>query len=85
LQICIDDKFLFKRLFKSTKEFISDLDSKYFERPYYIKTVNSDDTLEDVLNKLYTFKLHRIYITNESKKPIGLVGIKEILQEVLFS
>jgi predicted transcriptional regulator len=43
------------------------------------------DSLEDVINKLHIWKLHRIFIIDKDKKPIGVVGLKEILNEILFN
>jgi CBS domain-containing protein len=84
LKIVSNDERMFKKLYNSAKDFMIHLDKTYLERPYTIKTLKVYDTLEDVVNKLHYWKIHRVFIVDDDKNPIGVVGIKEVLQEVLF-
>jgi len=80
--ISTDDK-MFQKLFRNASSYLEELDSKYYDRAYGIKTVNLSNTLEDVLTKLFTCNLHRVFIVDSLKRPIGVVGIKDILKEIL--
>jgi len=83
LKIVSQDNKFFEKLYKKTKDFLKDLDSTYAERPYLIKTATMKDTIEDVVHKLHIWNLHRIYVVDRFKRPIGVVGIREILNEII--
>jgi len=83
LKLVSKDKEFFSKLYKTAADFMVMLDKNYWERPYALKTVTTKDTLEDVIKKLKYWNLHRIYVVDDEKKPIGVVGIKECLQEIL--
>jgi len=85
LKIISRDNKLFEKLYKNTSDFLTVLDQTYSERPYLVKTVTMKDSLEDVINKLHIWKLHRIFVVDKDKKPVGVVGLKEILNEILYN
>jgi len=85
LKIVSRDNKLFEKLYNKTSEFLVALDQTYSERPYLVKTVSMKDNLEDVINKLHIWKLHRIFVVDKDKKPVGVVGLKEILNEILYN
>jgi len=84
LKIINKDEKLFTRLYKTTGEFLDDLVTLNEKRFKNVKTVTVDNTFEDVLDQLYLLDIHRTYIVDEEKKPIGVIGIKDIIREVLF-
>jgi len=76
---------MFRKLFNKASDFLSELDRSYTERPYFVKTVGLyNNNLEDVINKLSTWNLHRIFVVDDFNKPIGVVGIKDVLKEIIF-
>jgi len=85
LKLVSKDKYFFSKLYKNATEFLEILDETYWKRPYTLKTVTLKDTLEDVINLLKIWELHRVYVIDDNNKPIGVVGIKECLQEILSS
>jgi CBS domain-containing protein len=48
-----------------------------------LKTVTINDTLEDVINTLAEHRIHRLFIVNDDRKPIGVISLKDLLLEIL--
>ena len=44
---------------------------------------HSNDTFGYVIKTLEHYRVHRLYIVDDEKKPIGVVSLHDILQEVL--
>jgi len=80
------DVRLFWRLGQTVKNFIIKLRKEYQEkhsRPRTIVTVSSSDTLDTVIGKLSAFKIHRIFIIDDKKIPIGEVSLGDLLLELV--
>jgi CBS-domain-containing membrane protein len=54
-------------------------------RPNSVVTVTTKDKLETVINQCANHGIHRIYIVDEHKKPIGVISLKDILMELITS
>jgi CBS domain-containing protein len=82
------DAHMFWRLFETVKNFIQKLkigphETMETDRPRTIVSVKSDDTLEDVLKKLSEHRIHRIFVVDDEKKPIGCISLKDLLFEII--
>jgi len=80
------DIHLFWRFYQSIKNFIVKLRKEYQEkhnRPKHIVHVTADVTLGHVLELLATNNIHRVYIVDKDTKPIGLVSLKDLLEQLL--
>jgi CBS domain-containing protein len=78
------DARLFWRLFQTVHNFLLKIrheDSG--DRPRTIVTVKPTDTLETVIKKLAENRIHRVFIVDESKKPQGVISLKDILKEII--
>lgn len=42
-------------------------------------TVSPNSPLEDVIRRMVTFQVHRVYVVDENRKPIGIITPFEIL------
>lgn len=76
---CIDvDGKWWPRLFLPCWQFLE-------ERQKALVYVLPSDTLETILKKIEKHQIHRLYVVNnsEERKPIGVVGLKEVLYEIL--
>jgi CBS-domain-containing membrane protein len=49
-----------------------------------VVSVTPKDNLATVLNLLVRFRLHRVYIVDEHHKPVGVVTLTDILQELVM-
>jgi len=81
------DARLFWRLYQTVHNFLLKIRKENNEtsgdRPRTIVTVKPSDTLETVVKKLAEQKVHRIFITDDHKKPVGVISLKDVLQEII--
>jgi len=84
LKIVLQDEKLYDRLLSPVYEFIEYLHSVDSKRPKELITVERTDSLETVIGVLNKHHIHRVFLRDAQKKiPIGVVGLKEILYEVI--
>jgi len=80
------DGRMFWRLNQTCKNFLQKIRKEHSkEHPSRIVTVTPKDKLETVINLCVEHGIHRIYIVDEQKKPIGVIALKDILLEILTS
>jgi len=79
------DGRLFWRLFQTTSSYLDKVKKEAVEgsRPKRIQCCKSGKTLEDVINILADHNIHRVFIVDDQKKPIGIVTLKDILHQLL--
>lgn len=77
---------LFHRLFQKVRNFISHLREEFQEkdgRPKTKKIAQVTDTLGQVVDMLVTHSIHRVYVVDDQRKPIGVVSLRDILLEII--
>jgi len=72
----------FWRLLNSAKSFADSVHEESKHRKFPI-TVQTKNTLEDVITTLVTNNVHHVYIVDDEFKPIGVMGLREVLLQVL--
>jgi len=81
------DARLFWRLFQTVHNFLLKVRKENNEhsgdRPRTVVTVKPTDTLETVIRKLSEFKIHKVYVVDEHKKPVSVISLKDILYEII--
>jgi len=80
------DGRLFYRLYESIKNFMQKVRKEYAEldgRPRTPVHLNLTDTLEMAIKLLAEHDIHRIYITDNDKKPIVVLSLKDILLYII--
>lgn len=81
------DTRMFWRLYQTMKNFLLKVRRESNEtggdRPRSVVTVKSTDTLESVVRKLAENDIHRIFIVDDNKKPIGVISFKDVLYEII--
>jgi len=81
------DARMFWRLYQTVKNFLLKIRKENNEtggdRPRTVVTVKPSDTLETVVKKLAENDIHRIFIVDEHKKPIGVISLKDVLYEII--
>jgi len=86
LKLVIEEK-MFSYLLEPIKSFIrklnEDTKTNTIPRPAEAITVRPEDTLARVIELLVQHKLHRIFVVDNKKKCIGVVGLKEVLLDVI--
>jgi len=53
------------------------------QRPKRVQSCKASDTLEHAINLLADHSIHRVYVVDDAKKPIGVVTLKDVLCEIL--
>jgi CBS domain-containing protein len=77
------DARLFWRLYQNVKTFLQKSKENDGAKPEKIVSATRDSTAETVLKDLHEYKIHRIYVVDDHKKPIGVISIKDILSEII--
>jgi CBS domain-containing protein len=86
LKLISYDARMFWRLGSTVKNFLIKLRKEYqakHNRPRTIVTAKPTDTIESIIRKLHELQVHRVYIVDENKMPIGEVSIRDLLLEIL--
>lgn len=76
---------MFSRLHQYIRNFLPKLRAEYgnTDRPDKIVSLSASDTLETAIRLLSENHIHRIYIVDENRKPIGVMSLKDILLAVI--
>jgi len=78
LKLISEDGSLFYRLHQDAKTFVDTTGNKK-EVVYATKT----DTFEKVLNTLQEHKIHRLFVVNDEIKPVGIISMKDLVNDVV--
>lgn len=80
------DARLFWRLQQTVNNFTLKLKYEWaakHDRPHAIVTAKGDNTIGEVINLLVENKVHRIFIVDDDRKPIGVASLKDLLLEII--
>jgi len=76
----------FEKLQLPAEKFVSDLKSKTFlhktETMYPKICCKFSTTFGEVLHKLATTKIHRIYVVDDSSHPVGVISLDDVVSKV---
>jgi predicted transcriptional regulator len=70
---------LFTKLYYTTLDFVRYMRSQIIEAKAAVMAVTPESTVWEVLKKFEAWKVHRIYIIDERKSPIGVVSLQDIV------
>jgi len=79
----VEPDALFTKLYKSSVEFVLNSRKKEINATAPAIWCHMDDTLENVILKLAITKIHRIFIVDENRKPLGIISLGDIFS-ILF-
>jgi 5'-AMP-activated protein kinase regulatory gamma subunit len=82
-----NDGRMFHRLFQTTHNFLQKVRKDFGkkERPNHPIAVKNTDTLEHAIQLCVDWGVHRIYIIDDQKKPIGVITLHDMFAEILKS
>jgi len=82
--IDLDGKW-FSRMFLSAQQYLKDMINTFPElsRPNNPIFVKGNDTIETAIKLIHQNKIHRIYIVDDNLVPVGIIGLKDILQQIV--
>jgi len=84
LKAMSNDARLYWRLYQTVHNFLLKVRKENIgDRPKTIVSVKAQDTLETVIKKLNDTGIHRIYIVDDHKKPLGVITLKDVLAEII--
>ncbi len=66
------------------RENSSHVPDKLLTHPKPVVTLDANDTLQNVVCTLNEFKIHRVFVTDDQHKPIGVISLFDVIQ-ILFS
>jgi len=67
---------MFERMYDTVEEFLQVIQTE--SKPATI-CVRPDDTLSTVLDMFVDFHLHRVFVVDENKKPIGVISLCDVI------
>lgn len=79
-----DGRF-FWRLYQTVENYLTKLkhEIKEGQRPKRVQVCKESHTLEQVINLLADHSIHRVFVVDDAKKPIGVITLKDVLHEIL--
>jgi len=80
------DGRLFWRLYGTVHNFLLKIRKEYAEhdgRPRTVISLRQEDTLETAIRLLSQHNIHRLFVIDEAKKPVGVLSLKDILLEII--
>eukprot|EP01121_Diplochlamys_sp_Union-15-3_P016620 TRINITY_DN5691_c0_g1_i2.p1 TRINITY_DN5691_c0_g1~~TRINITY_DN5691_c0_g1_i2.p1 ORF type:complete len:341 (+),score=50.05 TRINITY_DN5691_c0_g1_i2:86-1108(+) len=79
-----EDGHMFWRLYQSVSTFLMRVKNEFYkDRPNSLVTVAEDNTLQDAITKMAEHKIHRVYIVDSNDKPLYVITISEVMEELL--
>jgi CBS domain-containing protein len=84
MKMVSNEKEYFIMLYGTVSKLINYLHVNVEGRPYYVKTLEYDDSILDAINVLHKWKLHRVFVV-KNYKPVGIVSIRNVLSEILYN
>ena len=82
------DGRMFHRLYQTTHNFLLKIRREFAkkdDRPSRVVAVKKTDTLEHAISLCAEHGIHRVYIVDDQKKPIGVITLNDIFAEILNS
>jgi len=72
---------LMSRLFLPAEEFLKLVPKKV--KQLTPQCIIPSNTLEEVFTNIFVTRFHRMYVVNDSKRPIGVVSLGDILEVII--
>jgi len=74
---------LFTKMYRPTLELIQLVRSTNLKAVFPSFCVDLNSTFEEVIKKLAVLKVHRLYVEDEHRRPIGVISLGDILEVLL--
>jgi len=81
----IEPDAIFTKLYKSCTEFVAATRLHEYNTHYPMIYCKLDSTLEEVIQRLAFMRIHRIYVIDENRKPINVISLGDILNQLVPS
>jgi len=79
----VDTHSLLGSLYKSTLQYVGAAHEMEPNIPAPIIYCKATNTLGEIISRLAVLKRHRLYVVDESKRPVGLITLGDIVREIL--
>jgi len=80
----MEEDVLFTKLYKTALELVSEIKSRQsIDAIYPSFCVSPKATLGEIISKLACLKIHRIYIEDEHRQPLGVISLGDILNVIV--
>lgn len=80
LKTISEDGSMFYRMHQDAKTFVKHIQQKVGG----VVTAKPTETFGEVVDKLMSKKVHRVFVVNEHDKPTGLVSMKDIIEDIIL-
>jgi CBS domain containing-hemolysin-like protein len=70
------------KVFELVSDFVAEIRKNQNKRGDYLVTCSESTPLKEIVKKLASEHVHRIFVVNEDKSPVGVVSQSDIITEV---
>eukprot|EP01133_Synstelium_polycarpum_P007977 gene7977-9372_t len=83
LKELLNETRIFENLYLSVGEFISKVRMQDYKAVHPSICSSMDEPLQKLITRMAAAKIHRVYILDDDRKPIGVISLHDILEKIL--
>ncbi|GAM16848.1 hypothetical protein SAMD00019534_000230 [Acytostelium subglobosum LB1] len=83
LKELLNETRIFENLFLSVGEFISKVRQQDYKAVHPSICCSKDEPLKKLITRMAAAKIHRVFMVDQDRKPIGVVSLQDILEKIL--
>ncbi|KYQ96725.1 hypothetical protein DLAC_04020 [Tieghemostelium lacteum] len=83
LRELLNETKMFENLYITVSEFVSRVRMNLLKTVYPSICCSFDDSLASIMTKMCAAHIHRIYVVDQDKKPIGVISFHDIIEKIL--
>ena len=85
MRLAMKAKYVFQPIKNFLEKVRQENSASQGSRPRHPVTLSETSTLEEAIEAMASHRLHRVFIVDQNKKPIGVISIQDILLEIISS
>jgi len=85
LKLMSEDGKFFWKLFQIVSSFQYEISRLDPNRPKELIVLSTSDTLAMAVEKMAKANVHRVFIVDEHRRPIGVIGMREVMRQIISS
>ncbi|EGG14217.1 hypothetical protein DFA_11986 [Cavenderia fasciculata] len=83
LKELLNETRIFENLYLTVGEFISRVRQQDYKAVHPSISCNMNDSLDKLMTRMCAAKIHRVYVVDQDRKPVGVISLHDILEKIL--